>query len=438
MRRNLPREPEPTSVESARTGLRDRVRRLALNTVGVTVLLGSTVTASTTQLASAADAPYQRGPEPTTASVAATYGSFATAQVSVPSGNGFNGGTIYYPTDTSQGTWGAVAVVPGYTARFADEHAWMGPRLASFGFVVIGIETNTRNDWDTARGTQLLAGLDYLTQKSSVRDRVDASRLAVIGHSMGGGGALYAATQRSSLKAAIGLAPFFPSGNLAGNKVPTLIQGGLNDATVTPSYLDGLYPTMPASTPSAYVQYSGADHLFWTKPNGIELRTIIPWLKIFLDNDTRYTQFMCPTAKDTASVGRYRAACSLIPSAGSSSTASPGATPSSSGGQAAQPDPTAQATTAPVGGGGCVATLSAGQVLGDRYTLNVAVSGSTNWTVTMNVPSPARISDTANVQARWPSSQVMIATPNGSGNTFDVTIATNGNSTWPTVSCQAG
>jgi dienelactone hydrolase len=288
-----------------------RFSRVLRAAVAIGAAVAATVVA--TRSASAADGPYQRGPDPTVASIAATYGPFATAQINVSPGNGFNGGTIYYPTDTSQGTWGAVAIVPGYTARFANEEAWMGPRLASFGFVVIGVETNSTTDWDTARGTQLLAALDYLTQKSSVRDRVDPSRLSVIGHSMGGGGALYAATQRPSLKAAIGLAPYFPSGNLSDDRVPTLIQGGQNDTVVTPSYLDGLYPTLRADTPGAYVQYSGADHLFWTKANDIELRTQIPWLKIFVDGDTRYSPFMCPQLADGTRVARYTARCSLIP-----------------------------------------------------------------------------------------------------------------------------
>ena len=87
------------------------------------------------------------------------------------------------------------------------------------------------------------------------------------------------------------------------------------------------------------------------------------------------------------------------------------------------------------GGGGCTATLSAGQQWGDRYNLNVAVSGSNNWTVTMNVPSPERISATWNINATWPSSQVLVAKPNGSGNNWGVTIQTNGTWTWPTVSC---
>ncbi|SFD68927.1 endo-1,4-beta-xylanase, partial [Streptomyces aidingensis] len=84
------------------------------------------------------------------------------------------------------------------------------------------------------------------------------------------------------------------------------------------------------------------------------------------------------------------------------------------------------------------ATLSAGSQWSDRYNLNVSVSGSSNWTVTMNVPSPATIIATWNTQATWPSSQVMVARPNGNGNNFGVTIRHNGNWTWPTVSCSAG
>ncbi|MDA0637396.1 glycoside hydrolase family 11 protein [Nonomuraea sp. MCN248] len=88
-------------------------------------------------------------------------------------------------------------------------------------------------------------------------------------------------------------------------------------------------------------------------------------------------------------------------------------------------------------GGGCTATLSAGQQWSDRYNLNVAVSGSSNWTVTMNVPSPARVLSTWNISAGYPSAQTLTARPNGSGNNWGVTIQHNGNWTWPTVSCSA-
>ncbi|MFG2040459.1 polysaccharide deacetylase family protein [Dactylosporangium sp. NPDC048998] len=89
-------------------------------------------------------------------------------------------------------------------------------------------------------------------------------------------------------------------------------------------------------------------------------------------------------------------------------------------------------------GGSCTATLSAGQQWSDRYNLNVSVTGSNTWTVTMNVPSPEKIIATWNINATWPSAQVMVAKPNGSGNNFGVTIQTNGTWTWPTVSCSVG
>ncbi|MFJ1652277.1 polysaccharide deacetylase family protein [Streptomyces sp. NPDC088337] len=87
------------------------------------------------------------------------------------------------------------------------------------------------------------------------------------------------------------------------------------------------------------------------------------------------------------------------------------------------------------GTGGCTATLSAGQQWSDRYNLNVSVSGSSNWTVTMNVPSPEKIIATWNISASYPSSQVLVAKPNGNGNNWGVTVQTNGAWTWPTVSC---
>ncbi|MER5634161.1 glycoside hydrolase family 11 protein [Streptomyces nitrosporeus] len=89
------------------------------------------------------------------------------------------------------------------------------------------------------------------------------------------------------------------------------------------------------------------------------------------------------------------------------------------------------------GGGGCTATLSAGQKWGDRYNLNVSVSGSSDWTVTMNVPSGEKILSTWNIGASYPNAQTLVAKPNGNGNNWGATIQANGNWTWPTVTCTA-
>lgn len=287
----------------------NRKGRLPRRTLaGTAIALG--LLAATAPAAHAAANPYQRGPDPTPASIAAIAGPFATASVTVSRGNGFGGGVIYYPTATNEGTFGAVAISPGLNGTWPGI-AWLGPRLASQGFVVFGIETNNLNDSPTSRGTQLLAALNYLTQQSSVRNRVDANRLAVAGHSMGGGGALDAALRRPTLKAAIGNAPYLPSGNLAGDRVPTLVYAMQNDTLVPPSRLTTMYNTIPAATEKAYIEVAGAGHNYIGQPSTTLARTMIPWLKIFLDNDTRYSQFLCPMTNQNG-ISQYRNSCPLI------------------------------------------------------------------------------------------------------------------------------
>ena len=90
------------------------------------------------------------------------------------------------------------------------------------------------------------------------------------------------------------------------------------------------------------------------------------------------------------------------------------------------------------GSGSCTATLSAGSKGSNWYNLNVAVTGSSTWTVTMNMVSPAVVYSTSGVNATWPSQYVMKATPNGSGNNWGFTVTTNGTWTWPSVSCSTG
>ncbi|MFF5056633.1 ricin-type beta-trefoil lectin domain protein [Micromonospora sp. NPDC000663] len=315
--------PPPADGDTARVSPRRRRGLFTLAAAGLAAVVGLFTITVATGSASAADNPYQRGPDPTRTSVTAVNGPFANTSVSVPTGYGFNGGRIYYPTDTSQGTFGAIAISPGYTALFSAELAWMGPWLASHGFVVIGIETNSRNDFDTARGTQLLAALDYLTQQSPVRDRVDPNRLAVAGHSMGGGGALSAAMRRPSLKAVVGIAPYSPSSNLANDRVPTMIFAGQADTVVTPSYATGLYNSIPTSTESVYVEVAGADHGFMVgRSNPVMVRTMLPFVKMFLDNDTRYSQFLCPLL-DSSGVVTYRSTCPLLPGTPTTPTPTP-------------------------------------------------------------------------------------------------------------------
>lgn len=243
--------------------------------------------------AQAADNPYAKGPDPTESSVTATTGPFSVSTYNISSlVSGFGGGTLYYPTATNQGTYGAIALSPGYTAGWSSI-SWLGPRLASFGFVVVGIETDSRYDYPPSRGNQLLAALDWAVEDSPSASRIDPSRLAVGGHSMGGGGSLEAASDRPSLKAVLPLAPWNSDKTWNEVNVPTLIIGGESD-TVAPvaSHSTPFYNSL--SGEKAFLKLNNASHFFPQSPNNLVAKLLISWAKRWVDSDTRYSQFLCP------------------------------------------------------------------------------------------------------------------------------------------------
>ncbi|MEU3731306.1 alpha/beta hydrolase [Streptomyces sp. NPDC033538] len=295
---------------AARPAFRGARRRLAGVTAAVAAVVAfSTLTSPGAQ--AAADNPYERGPAPTESSIEALRGPYSVADTSVSSlaVTGFGGGTIYYPTSTSDGTFGAVVISPGFTA-YESSIAWLGPRLASQGFVVFTIDTNTTLDQPDSRGRQLLAALDYLTERSSVRGRVDSSRLGVMGHSMGGGGSLEAAKSRPSLQAAIPLTPWNLDKSWPEVSTPTLIVGADGD-TIAPvsSHSEPFYSSLPSRTDRAYLELNNASHFTPNTSDTTIAKYSISWLKRFIDNDTRYEQFICPLPRPSLTIEEYRGNC---------------------------------------------------------------------------------------------------------------------------------
>lgn len=280
--------------------LRGMPRRRAAVLVGVLVPL-LMLTATPAQAV-------ENGPAPTPTSVTVN-GTFAFTSVKVANAQtpGFGAATIFYPTSTAQ-TYGAIAVSPGFLSDRSFV-AWYGRRLASHGFVVITINTQSRFDDSSRRAIQLLAALDYLVQSSPVRDRVDPDRLAVMGHSAGGGGALEAAQRRPSLRATIALQPAhtrrsFPS------PTPAFVLGGEADTIAPPSvYAEPMYEAL-RSVEKAYLEQEDADHFAPASDDPTISTYVVAWFKRFLDGDTRYDQFLCPPpVADQITIEEYRSTC---------------------------------------------------------------------------------------------------------------------------------
>ena len=222
-------------------------------------------------------------------------GPFALASKAVPRqlANGFGGGTIHYPTNAGDcGLLGGIAVIPGYVSYEASIK-WWGPRLASWGFVVITIDTNSIYDDPDSRATQLSAALDHILSDSTVGAQIDSKRLGVIGWSMGGGGALQLATKRSSVRAIIPQTPYHDK-DYGTMDTPALFITCQNDRIASnKKYSSPFYKN--AAGPKMKIEIKNGSHfcpsyrfneILLSKPG-------IAWMHRYINGDTRFDKFLC-------------------------------------------------------------------------------------------------------------------------------------------------
>lgn len=228
----------------------------------------------------------------------------------------FGDATIYYPVGTP-GPIGGVAIAPGFTER--QRHIeWWGPRLASHGYAVIVLDTNDPRERPDARARALVAAVQLLVRESSrpesrLLGRLAPDRMAVMGHSMGGGGALRAVAEHGDLfRAAIPFTPWEPDADLRDLRVPTLIIAGQDDEiAAVGEHAWRHFSQIPGATPKIYMEVKGGDHYIADTQRGRDLATIgrytLAWLKLHLDGDERYRSFLYGerSAQDAAKLSRY-------------------------------------------------------------------------------------------------------------------------------------
>jgi dienelactone hydrolase len=173
--------------------------------------------------------------------------------------------------------------------------------------------TKTLMDQPEARGKQMMAALKQaisLGASGAYAGKIDASRQAVMGHSMGGGGTLAAARDNPSLKAAIPLAPWHTTGNWSAVKVPTFIVACQKDVIApVASHAFKFHNSLSASTPHAFMELSGANHFCVTNvaseaEKETQGRLAEAWLKYYVNGDTSVSSTI-DVASPGSNVNRY-------------------------------------------------------------------------------------------------------------------------------------
>ena len=256
--------------------------------------------------------PFPRGPDPTPAALEADLGPFPVRSYRPFFTPGFGAGTIWYPANPNPGPFAVIAVSPGFTAP-ESTMAWVGPRLASNGFIVITISTQSPFDNPTSRAKQLMAALRLVAAEgrrpSPIIGRVDGDRTGLIGHSMGGGGSLIAARDNPSVDAIIPLAPWnSPAKDFSAVEAASLIVACERDEIARVSqHAKPFYDSIPAADVNkAFLEFRGADHLCVMAANDHYAtlgKYIVAWMKAFLDSDTRYDEYLCGAPHDDDLLG---------------------------------------------------------------------------------------------------------------------------------------
>jgi hypothetical protein len=240
-------------------------------------------------------------PNPTTALLEATNGPLPTGTYTVPNPTGYKAGTITYPT--AAGSYPGIVLMPGYQGTQSNL-SWLAPRLASWGFVVVNVDTNTLTDSPDSRGTQIAAaGTQLLNLGNAAGNPVSGKlngTLGVSGHSMGGGGTMVALRDDARFKAGAPLAPYHPSGSFAGVTKPTFFLTCASDAAANgDTYAKPWYNTMTQAE-KLYIEVPG-DHLCPMTGNGAKTKQgkwLVSFFSRWLRNDTRFATFLCGTDRD--------------------------------------------------------------------------------------------------------------------------------------------
>jgi len=237
---------------------------------------------------------------PTLAS-ASTLGAYNVAilfeEDGLRNGADYAGATLYYPTDATP-PFASIVIVPGFSAGQSSIEDW-GPFYASHGIVAMTIGTNSVWEFPESRAAALLDALETLRQEntrenSALNGKLDLSKFAVSGWSMGGGGAQIAATLDGSIQAVIALCPWLSSPTEAtlNHATPVLIFSGQEDTVAVPEEHARIqYELTPVSTRKLLFEVAGGGHYSANSPeesNGEIGRVGLSWLMTQLDINSNY------------------------------------------------------------------------------------------------------------------------------------------------------
>lgn len=247
--------------------------------------------------------------------------------------------TIYAPAklpkrQVASGTFGVVVLTPGFGAVYNLYEAYTR-HLASHGYIVVGMNFRRKrlsfNGYQDDMARQISHVIDYtLDQSEFVAGHVDPTKIGLVGHSMGGKIAFYAAALDPRVSVVVAMDPSnsggppcmisethcnqYPvapnsetghPGMLPEAEVASLIFRAAPDAATNPDPHNNAWwffwgadneGTWGVNSPALFYDMGNVGHTAWIQPMGyhtprITKRTMVAWLKTHLDGMEGYDDY---------------------------------------------------------------------------------------------------------------------------------------------------
>jgi dienelactone hydrolase len=205
---------------------------------------------------------------------------------------------MYYPTDATP-PFASAVFSPGFSATKENYQTFLGELLATHGIAMLLTTPTTTGDQPTQRGEDLVAAVAQIAKEneregSPLKGKLAVDRVCVTGHSMGGGGTLWAATTLGSkIRCAMPLQPWQPGQSFDKIVAPTMFIAAQSDTIAgVASNAMVFYKSIPDSVEKYYVEFAGASHFLTTNDLGTaydgQSKYMLAFYKIHLEDDMRY------------------------------------------------------------------------------------------------------------------------------------------------------
>jgi hypothetical protein len=214
---------------------------------------------------------------------------------------GYNSAIVYYPSDPKAVIVGASTLSGGFT-NTKEQMSWLGQHLASHGIITL-VFTPTNNQslnpviWANGHkgGFQKLKA-EGQRAGSPIQGKVDATKIGIMGYSMGGAGTILAVNELGTqVKAAVPICAFRPVTPTAA--IPLMLLTGTNDTVAIPANIINAYEAMPETSPKALANFNGMTHLDVTNGGAAAQHENIAyygtaWYRVYIGGDARYKTYL--------------------------------------------------------------------------------------------------------------------------------------------------